>query len=455
MAVPMGAGCVKFDFGKAEDLPTASSSHKRHSSNIPSRQRSLMTATVGHGACAATDCTTVKQNECDVSAVKEIAKDKTIVYIFGGPGSKKGCIVENLMATYGFHLISIEEVILNDMQTQTSESNSSADQTQPDGILKVKQILHDYPDQLTLSWILDHLAAEIRRRQSQSHILIDLLPNFQFMLEAASFAPPDCAVQMETLETKLPSLVALYLDARHHLPHSPLNQRNSISQCLDGAPIAEIKSEFDIAKMQLRHSTFIQVVKPYLEYFGRRMRLITIDTSRASSDHVWFHVNELFETLNFRPKGSVNPTVVFATGNHDINIQPEKSYTILRLLPHEFYSNEQHLLEDLGHETQKVLMSSKPLVVICHVANTLQLDAEHPSQEKCIKYLEKEDEFTRLELTLGNHCDMSNEGNDFKAISTPGNVVCFFPRRMDDAICRQVAAHVSTVIQKNLKCNYT
>lgn len=115
----------------------------------------------------------------------------------GGPGSAKGCIVNDLKSMFGFGFISAEDLILQKLPKKLAE-----DGVEPVlGTHELAEFLKDNPDVLTLDWVLEILQDEIKKTPDKP-ILVDLIPNLKFMMRVEGFIKK-CDKEMEEFEKKV------------------------------------------------------------------------------------------------------------------------------------------------------------------------------------------------------------------------------------------------------------
>jgi len=117
--------------------------------------------------------------------------------LLGGPGSAKGCIVNDLKAMFGFAFISAEDLIM-----QKLPSKAAGNGAEPlSGTHGLAELLKNNPEYLTLDWVMEILLEEIENYPNQP-ILVDLIPNLKFMMRVDGFIKK-CDKEMEEFERKV------------------------------------------------------------------------------------------------------------------------------------------------------------------------------------------------------------------------------------------------------------
>jgi adenylate kinase family enzyme len=88
-----------------------------------------------------------------------------VVFVFGGPNSCKGTIVDNIVSTYGFHHINICDIIRAEF--------------------KNSHLTHEYMcsvkinlNTCDMNWVVDMLLSRMERNSHAAYI-IDLVPNLR------------------------------------------------------------------------------------------------------------------------------------------------------------------------------------------------------------------------------------------------------------------------------------
>lgn len=131
----------------------------------------------------------------------------------GGPGSAKGCIVNDLKAMFGFAFISAEDLILQKLPARATEFGAEP----VSGTHGLAELLKTNPEYLTLDWVMEILLEEIKKYPNQP-ILVDLIPNLKFMMRVDSFIKK-CDKEMEEFEKKVNvKLEILLLKMRAKMP---------------------------------------------------------------------------------------------------------------------------------------------------------------------------------------------------------------------------------------------
>lgn len=117
--------------------------------------------------------------------------------LLGGPGSAKGCIVNDLKAMFGFAFISAEDLILQKLPTKAAGYGAEP----ISGTHDLVELLKNNPEYLTLDWVMEILLEEIENYPNQP-ILVDLIPNLKFMMRVDGFIK-NCDKEMEEFEKKV------------------------------------------------------------------------------------------------------------------------------------------------------------------------------------------------------------------------------------------------------------
>ncbi|XP_014670518.1 PREDICTED: UMP-CMP kinase 3-like isoform X2 [Priapulus caudatus] len=121
-----------------------------------------------------------------------------IVFIFGGPGSRKGRIIDDLVAMYGFTLLSIEELVLQQLPKNIENSHTTH---KIDTTIAIQKMLREDPTKLTLDWGLRLVENCISAGSPDSHYLVDAMPNLRFLL-IEDFFLKDCSEEMQRFEER-------------------------------------------------------------------------------------------------------------------------------------------------------------------------------------------------------------------------------------------------------------
>ncbi|XP_019640366.1 PREDICTED: homocysteine-responsive endoplasmic reticulum-resident ubiquitin-like domain member 2 protein [Branchiostoma belcheri] len=259
-------------------------------------------------------------------AVKPLQGDEPrIVFIFGGPGSRKGIIIDRLIQMYGFILLSAEDLILHQLPKRVSHA---IDVRNTQGM---SSLLREDPSHLTLDWVLKLMGDRIFA-DSEKHFLIDMVPNLKFLLKVKSFMK-DCTAEMEEFEEHHPCAFALNLAIPEDRVLKQVEEALCKKKQAENMPEVDQQQtdEMDTSRTRRRHELYQSSVKAFLDYFHQTERVVTVDVSCGIPDLIWGRVQSFFGELDFKPRRPVKTVVLFVLEEEDLKGIELAKYGIVKV----------------------------------------------------------------------------------------------------------------------------
>ncbi|XP_077978646.1 uncharacterized protein LOC144434067 [Glandiceps talaboti] len=363
-----------------------------------------------------------------------------LVYVFGGPGSKKGRIVDDLVGVYGFKLLVVEDLILRELPKKVSRA-ISVDTTK-----EVAELLKEEPSHLSLEWVLEVLSAEIEK-DINGRYLIDVMPNLRFLLRCEKFVK-DCQYEMTIFEKKYPVSCALNLT----IPEDKVIKNIQKSGAKHPGQMKEggQSDEADTSRTVKRTALYEMSVKPYLEYFNNTNRLVTVDVSCGVPDLIWQKVNSFFSgDLEFTPKRTVNTVILFGFEDGAFSGLDLERYSMslitLQALAENPSGSVEAILQDLCKHIDNTEATIESFAVDAS-GTTLKNVSLGQFKKKIITFMEVTDTYLDQYIvvadpkkTLERTRKTSLFTKQFKAICTTSNEICLFPMETDTEICKQIS----------------
>ncbi|GFR80522.1 UMP-CMP kinase [Elysia marginata] len=137
------------------------------------------------------------------SQVKVLEGGPTIILVYGGPGSKKGRLVSELVEIFDFTFVNVEKIMLQKIAEASANSKPNNEHgDRKESVQELKKILEDDPSTVSLSWILKEVTSEVDKNP-KGRFLVDMMPNLKYIIRTANFAK-DCSSSMAAFEEKVP-----------------------------------------------------------------------------------------------------------------------------------------------------------------------------------------------------------------------------------------------------------
>ncbi|XP_065302168.2 uncharacterized protein [Dermacentor albipictus] len=234
----------------------------------------------------------------EVRAAVALPSQKRLILVFGGPGSRKGQIVNDLANCFGFEMVSAEKLVLAYFARHLhldEETSGPVESTQ-----HVEEMLKGDPNLVSLWLLLELLGQELDSRwQPGTVFLADPVPNLRYMLPSKSQLRR-CQRDIQLFEKQWPCLFALSLC----VPETRLRPPASHSR----AP--KLGDEKDVARTKKRYQEYTESVHDLLQYFRDANRLVTADVPHDAS-LVSERLVEFLASLGFVPRCTLDPNLVF------------------------------------------------------------------------------------------------------------------------------------------------
>lgn len=366
--------------------------------------------------------------------------NRRVVIIFGGPGSRKGRIVNDLAQGYGFQVVSTEKLILAHFARRISTTSAKR------GLIgnmettnQVEQLLRRQPQILTLQLVLEIVKTDLEMKEQTGPclFLLDLVPNLRSMLQVQTFIKP-CDTEMEQFEREWPCLLALNLA----VPDNKVaeNLRSMVNKSPSHLLRDGISDEKDIIKTKRRYEEYAASVREFLRYFERTHRLATVDVSCGVADLIWARVSEFFFNLGFKPRDALNTVLFFILRDQDALLYDLQGYRMecvdVAGLVAQMPVDLDELFDALSKYVEKYRAASEYFAVRFGDLNILELLKQEDDRQ--IFFLDEKD--LDHYIYTGRRNKSSGGSAILHAVCTTENQVCLFPGDTDLKACKQIAS---------------
>ncbi|KAG0413763.1 hypothetical protein HPB47_009096 [Ixodes persulcatus] len=343
-----------------------------------------------------------------------------LIFVFGGPGSRKGQIVNDLAHCFGFETVSAEKLILAHFtkQLEADPQNCSEIYT----TRSVELLLKSEPKLLTLWLLLELVERELelqREMKPDVAFFVDPMPNLRYMVPAKRELE-DCREELERFELQWPCLFALDLDVAE----------TSLKAATGKETRRALGDEKDFAKTKKRLQDYKDSVKGFLKYFQEDQRVVKVHVDQNPGP-VSPQLVQLFTALGFLPRCALDPSFVFlpvVPGTKNKRRCSRSSTNENEMVPHEWFQEDEpdkpvaHSLPSAGNGP------STPTVA------SVDSSALPGSEQNQMSSADKED---RRVLFKGD--EQLGWTQPLQAVRTTWGEVCLFPGGTDWATCRRVA----------------
>ncbi|CAL2039783.1 unnamed protein product [Caenorhabditis brenneri] len=227
------------------------------------------------------------------SAVKNHLQKNTnsIVFIFGGPASQKGMIIEELTTSFNFMSLSVEDIVF-----QYFPSRQSGMGTQ---IKDIQEALRNDEGMLTIDWLLEMISSKMKVAMEQRFV-VDIVPAVSSILKAEAYRLRSHDRQLSQFEMKHPIAFAFDVVVKDEQNLTRLNGdangkdedskriNPELNQMMRGA------DDIDKGKLEKRIAEYHTCAEPFLQYFRKSNRVISMSVTSEAVPNL---VNTTRETL--------------------------------------------------------------------------------------------------------------------------------------------------------------
>lgn len=391
-----------------------------------------------------------------------------IIFIFGGPGTGKGTIVNNLKQMYDTHLIiaedhlrdSLYDIVLKPDQEEEGENKKlSINATK-----EITRYIAEHADDFSQSWLFDILGTEIEKAPKGSVILIDAVPNLKFLLRCSAF----CKMQNDSdefvkFEEKYPVLFAINLEltkenlkqniqATHACTKAPSTKGGADPKAAAAAAAADVSDEIDMSRTERRFNQYTSSVEEFLTYFKNKGKLLSVDTSSFDIEAAWWAIRDyVVQTHIAVPLEGIEPVILVQMGDDDFADVDLQRYPMVILESGSLVGDEEkptpeNILKKLILSLRDHATTSKAFLLDCHGSELCDVEKLEKAfgQKQSLVFMEEEigtlDFFfhgLRRKSTRKKSIARKN-AQFYKTVTTGDNEALIFPVETDSEICRLI-----------------
>jgi len=372
------------------------------------------------------------------------ANRPNIIFIFGGPGSKKGRILDDIMTTYKFCYINGEETIRNEIIKRVKAA------TKIENIKDLKSLVDEDPDHVSLKNILRAIElkmdAEVRDYGTKLFV-VDVLPNLRYLLKGNRLAQ-NTDEEFEHFEKKYPISFAL------NLAIPPDKIIKPVKQCTtpDGKPAEKKGDEADSARTQKRIDAYMGNVQNFLKYFVKTDRMLTIDVLSGDPDLIWNCTRRIFNSLDYHPYRTVNTVFMFAFSDEEVEavdcVKFDMQIVRLRDILSDPMASLETTIETLSRHINNRCEGTESFVINAQGTSLEPAVISKSKIKRPLTYFEnQETEIGALEMVLpGAPKDFLPAAVTlYKIFRSTENEICLFPENANDEGICEIVWHLTTI----------
>lgn len=375
-----------------------------------------------------------------------------LIFIFGGPGSGKGTVVNNLVDLFNFRFVCGEDLIMENLSKALLPDGGSGLGTT--ATRELQKLVMEDSSQVTLHWVLELIDTEISKYPGEV-VIVDMVPNLKFLLRVPELSK-ECTKEMKAFETKHPIAFAidLALDRDHLLQN--INQTHACTKApgqnkqQSGGEDKNSSDEMDTSRTQRRFNIYLSSVKEFLMYFSSKNKLLVVDTSCGDVEAVWDSVSEyVVDAKISSPKGGNEQVVLFKFKEDDFSDIDRDRYPMkdleLKNLGVNVNSSPDEIMKKLGvclHENVHLwktfildvsgsrLCSSSEMDKVSN-APLMFVDTDFGQLDYYIHGLKRKTERRKSFIR--------KQDQIYKTLVTSENDIFIFPKSTEVTLCQQIS----------------
>ncbi|CAJ0959257.1 unnamed protein product, partial [Mesorhabditis belari] len=241
--------------------------------------------------------------------------NQCIIFIFGGPGSQKGLVIEELVTKFDFVLINTEDIVFTYLPNKVSNTVESTHE--------IQDMLRKDAGVLSVDWVLSMVSARLSTSMQQRFI-VDIVPSLNSFLKSESFLQGDHTRSMEDFERRHPAMFALELN----LCNEEAILQNTVDQGqekengkkqLSAELNAFLKGidEADKGRLERRMDLYHKCSRGFLQYFNFTKRIVRLDLYGMCIPNAVSTVSTMLTDFGFSSSRDEQRVILFSTGSDD------------------------------------------------------------------------------------------------------------------------------------------
>ncbi|KAH9510120.1 hypothetical protein Btru_043513 [Bulinus truncatus] len=365
--------------------------------------------------------------------VKVNENGSTIIFVYGGPGSKKGRLVSELAEVFDFTFINVEKLMLQKLVEHKHNTDNKKEQgDRKESVQELKKMLEEDPSTISLSWILREVTSVVDMNP-KGRYLVDMMPNLKYIIRTANFSQ-DCSCNMAVFEKRYPVSFSLYFSMiTNGKPKGAKKVEEVVKEEKEEEKPGFQTDEVDLSRTKKRALMFENSVKSFLDYFEKSERLMLVDASSKNGDVICSKVCEIFCKLGLRNQKLVNTILIFIFDSKvvDPDLLQEHDVEYVRLEEPGTKLSLENLNDAIKSFVNTLNHNEHKTFVVDLSATEITKNTPAEVEKTSIVFVN--------EANIDRYFDLPGCQGMFKTISSLENAVCIFPVDTDQSLCKKIA----------------
>ncbi|CAI5449239.1 unnamed protein product [Caenorhabditis angaria] len=248
--------------------------------------------------------------------------DVIIVFIFGGPASRKGLIIQELTRSFNFTSIAVEDIVFNYLPTRVGNT--------VDSIGEIQEALKRDNGLLTLDWIFSMISGRLSTSMHQRFV-IDIVPTLSSIMKAESFRQRNHDRSLEQFERRHPIAFALEInvadertlltsrDGGRPNQNNRENNNHNNNNSGNGAENPELTNyrntieDYDRGRLEKRLEDYHNCSIPFIRYFQKSRRVVKLSVKTDAFSNLVPTAKDIFMDFGFTLTRRDEHILVFST----------------------------------------------------------------------------------------------------------------------------------------------
>lgn len=383
------------------------------------------------------------------SGVKLLDHEPNVIFVFGGPGTKKGRILDNLANVFGMEIINVENIILQNLSKKVENPDPS------NIVLMIQSLLKREESFLRLDAVLRMVNRALLEKNKAKFFIIDLMPNLKWMLNNPMFIK-ECSEEFRTFEEKFPISFAIDFV----MPKEKVMNKLQVECAKHPTTMKDPKKpdnkqtdEADSSRTQKRVILYQNSVRHFMDYFAKQDKIVTVDVSCGVPELIWSKVCDFFTQFDFQSTHIPESVVVFGFDEKDLSEIQIQNYVVTLIKLKDLVQDPNASVELLLDEVCRYVGNSDPLQKVFAVDGTgtaLTKDLKKVKTGKSIQYHESGED-----CKLNRYCSvkLTSKGDPvaLQAVASLQNEVCMFPLSVSSELCKWIASTMGECRMKQIR----
>ncbi|CAD5226881.1 unnamed protein product [Bursaphelenchus xylophilus] len=374
-------------------------------------------------------------------------EQQVVVFIFGGPGSQKGLITQDLAHEFDFVTISVEDIVFSYLPNKVANTVTNT--------VEMQQLLKRDQKVINLDWIMSMISAKLSTSTNQRFI-IDIVPELNSMLKTDGFRTGDHNDQLENFDRRHHVAFALelfiseerlLLDKKPDKNSKDKNDQNKEQLSPELTAFMKGIDEADKGRLEKRLEAFHRCSAPFLSYFRKTKRVVRLDMRVPGNPGIMQAVRQTFTDFGYARNNDFIRVVLFIINERQIADIDLEYYRLRKVkLSDVCHDSDETLSQQIRSLRKFIYRTARPNENILVILNCLN-NTDYPPAKR-INFIETKQ--TYLDYYIKNRERRSPRGRckmGFRAITSTISETCLFPDTMSSKLCTKIG-HIFGVISE-------